>query len=99
MQSTSLYQLVVTRKCQKLFVNFQLAYVDFADFYERALVCLQTDPYNRTRVHNIKKLTGVEKDGGQFRLRIGRWRFRYDIQENIVYLKVCGLRREDTYRV
>jgi hypothetical protein len=34
----------------------------------------------------------------QYRLRLGRWRFRYDILGNEVVLHYAGLRREDTYR-
>jgi mRNA-degrading endonuclease RelE of RelBE toxin-antitoxin system len=57
---------------------------------------LQTDPYNRTHQHPIKKLAGPQEDG-QYRLRLGRFRFRYDIAGQTVELKSCGLRREDTY--
>ena len=35
---------------------------------------------------------------GQYRLRLGRFRFRYDIAGREVRLLYCGLRREDTYR-
>jgi len=35
---------------------------------------------------------------GQYRIRFGRFRFRYDIERPVVYLKTCGIRREDTYR-
>jgi mRNA-degrading endonuclease RelE of RelBE toxin-antitoxin system len=59
---------------------------------------LQTDPYNRSRTHQIKKLTNVESGASQYRLRLDRFRFRYDIADRIVYLKRCSLRREDTYR-
>jgi hypothetical protein len=34
---------------------------------------------------------------GQYRLRLGRFRFRYDIAGHEVALLYCGLRREDTY--
>jgi mRNA-degrading endonuclease RelE of RelBE toxin-antitoxin system len=37
-------------------------------------------------------------EGGQYRLRLGRFRFRYDIEGRMVVLYYCGLRREDTYR-
>ena len=39
---------------------------------------LSSDPYNRTFSHPIKKLTGAAEGEGQYRLRLGRWRFRYD---------------------
>ncbi|PYV40050.1 MAG: hypothetical protein DMG06_21460 [Acidobacteria bacterium] len=59
---------------------------------------LQSDPYNRSRRHAIKKLEGVKPGEGQYRLRLGRWRFRYDIFGQEVVLHYCGLRREETYR-
>ena len=54
--------------------------------------------YNRSRQHSIKKLEDVPPGEGQYRIRAGRFRFRYDIDAQRVYLKACSLRREDTYR-
>ena len=72
---------------------------DLPRLYTEALNILETDPHNLSRAHNIRKLTGVTAgDGGQYRLRIGRFRFRYDIEGQVVYLKACSLRREGTYR-
>ena len=49
--------------------------------------------------HDIWKLTGyAHGEGGQYRLRRGRFRFRYDIERREVILYYCGLRREDTSR-
>src|SRR5438034_1358592 len=45
---------------------------------------------------HIRKLEGVPGEG-QYRLSLGRWRFRYDISGQRVELYYCGLRREDTY--
>ena len=36
---------------------------------------------------------------GQYRLRIQRFRFRYDIKDRLVALAACSLRREDSYQV
>jgi mRNA-degrading endonuclease RelE of RelBE toxin-antitoxin system len=47
--------------------------------------------------HRIKKLTNVPAGEGQYRLRSGRFRFRYDVAGREVVLLYCGLRREDTY--
>jgi mRNA-degrading endonuclease RelE of RelBE toxin-antitoxin system len=55
------------------------------------------DPHNKSQKHQIKKLQGVSVGEGQYRLRSGRFRFRYDIAEREVVLLYCGLRREDTY--
>ena len=66
--------------------------------HERVREILAADPYNRDRRHHIKKLQGVPQGEGQWRLSLGRWRFRYDIFSQEVWLFRCALRREDTYR-
>jgi hypothetical protein len=71
---------------------------DFLAVQTRAGAILCADPYNASRQHHIKKLEGVAAGEGQFRLTMGRWRFRYDIVGREVRLVYCGLRREDTYR-
>ncbi|MGH8056835.1 MAG: type II toxin-antitoxin system RelE family toxin [Candidatus Entotheonellia bacterium] len=65
--------------------------------YAEAMAILAADPYNRSRGHPIIKLEGVRQGDGQYRLRLGRWRFRYDVFGREVWLFQCGLRREDTY--
>jgi hypothetical protein len=70
---------------------------DFEGAEKSAQAILSEDPYNRTRRHHIKKLEGVPSGEGQYRLSLGRWRFRYDIMGQVVVLSYCGLRREDTY--
>jgi mRNA-degrading endonuclease RelE of RelBE toxin-antitoxin system len=62
-----------------------------------AFATLRSHPYNRTRRHQIKKLENISPGKGQYRLRLGRWRFRYDIEGQDVVLYYCGLRREKTY--
>lgn len=91
------YKLEVTAKCRRLVEDLQSANFEFADYYQEALVFFQTDPYNRSRTKNVKKLTNVPRESGEFRLRFGRWRFRYDIEGEKVILYYCGIRREDTY--
>ncbi len=71
---------------------------EFAARYREAIAILADDPYNRSRAHQIRKLVAVESGEGQWRLRLGRWRFRYDIEGSEVVLYVCGLRDESTYR-
>jgi mRNA-degrading endonuclease RelE of RelBE toxin-antitoxin system len=65
--------------------------------FEEAIAVLSEDPFNKSRKHSIKKLEAVPGGEGQFRLRSGRFRFRYDVEGNQVILLYCGLRREDTY--
>jgi hypothetical protein len=70
---------------------------ELADVYASAVAILKVDPHNVTRSYPIKKLEGVGLREGQYRLRLGRWRFRYDIVGQEVILQYCGLRREGTY--
>jgi hypothetical protein len=64
----------------------------------RTLAILEEDPLDRKRIHQVKKLANVKAGDGQYRLRLGRWRFRYDVTDAGVTLRYCGLRRENTYR-
>lgn len=64
------------------------------DTIEAVAEVLSSDPYNRSRTHPIKKLEGSRS----YRLRQGRWRFIYTVQDEIVWLTSFSLRREDTYR-
>jgi len=73
-------------------------HAELAATYADAIAILSTDPYNRSRQHRIRKLESVQQGDGQYRLALGRWRFRYDIYGRDVVLHYCGLRREDTYR-
>ncbi|MGH6897204.1 MAG: hypothetical protein ACREJ5_11765 [Geminicoccaceae bacterium] len=71
---------------------------EFIQIFADALAILEVDPLNRTRTHQVGKLANVKTGAGQYRLRLGRWRFRYDVSDAGVTLRYCGLRREDTYR-
>jgi len=87
--STSHYQRLST-KLLRLHRGFEAT-------ERNAAVILSADPHNQSRVHHIKKLEGVPSGEGQYRLALGRWRFRYDILGQVVLLSYCGLRRENTY--
>ena len=71
---------------------------ELASIFAEVLAILRSDPYNRSRKYAIKKLEGVPAGQGAYRLRLGRFRFRYDIRNQEVVVHYCGLRREDTYR-
>jgi mRNA-degrading endonuclease RelE of RelBE toxin-antitoxin system len=71
---------------------------ELVELYSQALSILKEDPYNVGRVHPIKKLRGVPAGEGQYRLRLRRFRIRYDVLDREVVLLDVSLRREDTYR-
>ncbi|MBI4531959.1 MAG: type II toxin-antitoxin system RelE/ParE family toxin, partial [Candidatus Latescibacteria bacterium] len=55
---------------------------------------LQGDPYNRTRRYDTEKLTDVKPGKGQWRIRTGDYRLRYDIFGQDVVLYSFRHRRE-----
>lgn len=59
---------------------------------DKALLELKKDPHSSP---NIKKLRNVEI--GQWRMRIGDWRLRYDVVDNEIHLHIIR-QRKDVYR-
>lgn len=53
---------------------------------EEAAAILRVDPYNSSRKHNIRKLNAVQPGEGQWRIRTGDYRIRYDVFGNDVVL-------------
>jgi mRNA-degrading endonuclease RelE of RelBE toxin-antitoxin system len=52
---------------------------EIVDLYQVALEALEADPSNLTRRRHVKKLTGVAMGDGRWRIRLGNYRLRYDI--------------------
>jgi hypothetical protein len=92
------FSVIGTPHYERLAKKLLRAHRDLPALQVRANEILSADPYNVSREHHIKKLEGVAAGEGQFRLTMGRWRFRYDIFGQEVWLFYCGLRREETYR-
>jgi mRNA-degrading endonuclease RelE of RelBE toxin-antitoxin system len=95
---TPSFSVRTTPRFDRLLKALVKGHADLADRYAEAIDILKIDPHNRSRRHQIKKLEGVHQGEGQYRLRLGRWRFRYDMYSREVVLHSCSLRREDTYR-
>jgi mRNA-degrading endonuclease RelE of RelBE toxin-antitoxin system len=92
------FEVKVTTRFDRELRQLSARHPDLPKLCAAILPILQNDPYNRTRSHAVKKLAGVGAGDGQYRIRSGRFRFRHDISDRVVYLKACALRREDTYR-
>ncbi|MBI4229187.1 MAG: type II toxin-antitoxin system RelE/ParE family toxin [Deltaproteobacteria bacterium] len=61
---------------------------------DRMVKILENDPYNRTHSHDIKQLKDVKSEEGQFRIRSGEWRLRYDITDEDIILHSFRHRKE-----
>jgi mRNA-degrading endonuclease RelE of RelBE toxin-antitoxin system len=94
----TLFAVYVTARFEREYRRLLKGHPELADDYADVVTVLSTDPNNRTRRHPIRKLEQVNAGDGQYRIRSGRFRFRYDIIGASVYLMACSLRREDTYR-
>jgi mRNA-degrading endonuclease RelE of RelBE toxin-antitoxin system len=95
---TPSFSVRTTPRFDRLLRSLARRHAELPATYADALALLSTDPYNRHRQHRIRKLESIRQGEGQYRLALGRWRFRYDIYGREVVLHYCGLRREDTYR-
>jgi len=91
------FTIQITPAFERMVRQLTRHHPDFAQRLPEAISILQTDPCNVSRLHPIKKLKQVKPGDGQYRIRLGRWRIRYDITGQTVELVYCGLRREDTY--
>lgn len=91
------YRVVTTSHFDRLMKKLAPKHTELVERFEEALAILSADPYNKSRTHPIKKLEGGAAGEGQYRLRSGRFRFRYDLEGQEVVLLYCGLGREDTY--
>ena len=91
------YSVVTTAHFDRLLKKLAPKHPDLVERFEEAIGILSLDPFNKSSKYAIKKLQGVSAGEGQYRLRSGRFRFRYDVAEREVVLLYCGLRREDTY--
>ncbi len=61
---------------------------------ENIKATLLSDPYNITRQRKIKKLSDVKSGEGEWRLRIDKYRIRYDLEDNVVKLYSIRHRKE-----
>jgi mRNA-degrading endonuclease RelE of RelBE toxin-antitoxin system len=91
------YTVTSTTHFDRLLKKLAPKHPELVGRFEEAIAILSLDPHNKSQKYQIKKLQGVSAGEGQYRLRSGRFRFRYDITELEVVLLYCGLRREDTY--
>jgi hypothetical protein len=94
---TARFSVYATSRYERLIRKLLRRHPELRALHDRAREILGADPYNRSSAVPIKKLEGVPPGEGQWRLSLGRFRFRYDVFGREVWLFYCALRREDTY--
>lgn len=81
---TAAFSVQTTARFDRELRKLNRHHPELADYYNRAQSVLEADPYNSSRRHPIKKLEGVRPGDGQYRIRLSRFRFRYDIEGRMV---------------
>ncbi len=92
------FSVHITPQYERVIRKLLKRHKELRELQDRLREILESDPQNLTHHHPIKKLEAVRRGAGQYRVRLGRFRFRYDIFDREVWLFYCSLRREDTYR-
>jgi mRNA-degrading endonuclease RelE of RelBE toxin-antitoxin system len=84
---TPLFSVRTVPQFDRLLRRLARQHPELAGVYAEALTILRTNPYNRSCQHDVLKLKGVSpREGVQYRLRRGHFRFRYDIERHEVIL-------------
>lgn len=90
------YQIVITSYFARDFKQQSKRNPETLASITKAREILQKDPYNKNKQCNIKKLQGIKQGEGQYRLRLGKYRLRYDICGHDVVL-YSFRHRKDAY--
>ena len=84
-----MYNIIHTKIFEKSFKKIKDLY--FKESFEKALDMLEVDSYNKSKKHNIKKLVNLRP--GEWRIRVGDYRIRYDIKAREVVLHIVRHRK------
>jgi mRNA-degrading endonuclease RelE of RelBE toxin-antitoxin system len=90
---SSLFVLKTTPSFEREFKGLTKRDSLLLEQFIKVIEILRFDPYNSIRQHDIKKLTNVLKGGGQWRIRSGNYRLRYDIFDKEVILHSISHRK------
>jgi len=90
----SLFILKTTPTFERGFRSLTKRDSELQEQFIKLLDVLRVDPYNTSKQYDIKKLTNVARGEGQWRIRTGNYRLRYDIFDKEVILHSFNHRKE-----
>ena len=73
------FRIITTGRFERALKKLVAQHPGLPELFRRVVDILKTDPRNRSRQHPIKKLEALPEGEGQYRIRSGRFRFRYDM--------------------
>ena len=92
------YSVQVTSHFELEFIKLSKKHTSLIVMFRQDVISvLSMDPLNKNKIYPIVKLKGVPEGQAQYRIKFDRFRFLYDVNGNVVYLKACSLRSESTY--
>lgn len=91
-----MFNIKVTPAFQKNFNSITKRNKSLQEKFATPIGRLSLDPYNISGQYDIKKLTGIHEGDGQWRMRIGDYRIRYDVLDRDVVLHSITYRK-NTY--
>ncbi len=86
------FKILVTASFSRTLKTLAARNPEVPGVYQAMLNVLQRDPLNLSRRHPIKKLINI--DVGQWRIRSGVYRLRYDVSGDTVLLHALNHRGE-----
>lgn len=89
-----IFRLLPSTRFKRDFEEIDKRNRDIIRKIEPLTIVLRHDPYNRSRRYDIKKLKDVPRGEGQYRIRSGKYRLRYDIIGDDVILYSFKHRKE-----
>lgn len=94
------YSLIRTARFERHAKKLTRRHKDFLATTEMAYAMLLTDPRNETGkrypITKLANLTGTTN--GEWRLKLGKFRFRYDVIGDTVLLQTCFYRSSHDYK-
>ncbi len=85
------YHIIASAMFEKKYKKLLVRDGGMREFFASALAQLERDPKT---LRSTKKLVGMVDGNGEWRIRMGVYRMRYDINGDTVVLHTIGLRKD-----
>jgi len=89
-----MFRIFVSSYCAREIRDLHQRNPELPAVLEKLKALLQEDPHNISRRYDIKKLKGIKHGQGQWRIRSGKYRLRYDVFGKDVILYSFRHRKE-----
>jgi len=93
------WQVVRAERFDRQAKKLRKKYAGFSDAYAEALLTISDDPRGEAQGVKTRKLRNIAMNGnGQWRFKVDKFRFRYDIIGDVVLFQTCFYRSSHDYK-